>query len=137
MLSPSMITTIDHSNDENHDSGPQKQFDSNGKEFTEGVLVRVKIPGLKAYHLSPKGCGTFDPDTKEFIQSTNGGDRGSKCFTVPVGLRGTVIRVYDVTSFDASKPIIVKFMKGENTEEGYAPPITFMMHFDDTEVECV
>lgn len=134
MVTSAVITTLDQSSDE--ENGPAKQFDSDGNEFTVGSVVRV-TKDLKAYHLSPKGCGAFDPETKEFVQSAKGGDRGSKSLSIPEGLRGTVIRVYDVNDFDASQPIVVKFVPGKYVDEGYDAPITFMMHFDNDELECV
>lgn len=115
--------------------GPQKQFDSNGKEFEVGKVVRV-VSDFKAYHVGKKGFGTFDPETKEFVPAPEAGERGKKCLSVPAGLRGVVTRVYDLDDLDASQPILVKFVKDENADEGYAPPLTFLMHFDNHEVEC-
>lgn len=116
---------------------PQKQLDSNGNEFTVGRIVRVVASDLKAYHVMPKGHGKFDPTTKEFIPAPGGGERGVKNLVIPVGLRGVVTRVYDTHDIGSNLPILVKFAPGANVEEGFDPPVPFIMHFDSHEVECV
>lgn len=103
--------------------------DANGKEFKVGSLVRVAKEGLKAFQVPPKGLGYFDAD-KSFVAAT------SKYLVVPVGLRGLVTKVYDVDEVSANFPIQVKFEPGAYVDEGYDPPLQFLMHFTPEEVEC-
>mmetsp|Transcript_23002 Transcript_23002/g.35476 ORF Transcript_23002/g.35476 Transcript_23002/m.35476 type:complete len:189 (+) Transcript_23002:136-702(+) len=113
-----------------------KLYDPNGKEFVEGSVVRV-IKSLKAYHVPPKLFGGFDEVTKVFIPGPEVGNRGSKCLVVPVGMRGRVIRVYDVEDLGPAHPVVVIFEPGENADEGYETPLQFKMHFDTFELEVV
>jgi len=110
---------------------PAKQLDSNGNEIIIGCVIRVKV-NLKAFHLSAKGRGSFDLETKEFMQ-----DKSTKYLSIPPGLRGIATRVYDKNDSEANKPILVKFTPGENVEEGFDSPVTFSMHFESKEVERV
>lgn len=105
--------------------------DANGQEFTKGSVVRVAVEGLKAFQIPPKGQGSYNQD-KEFVA----GD-GTRFLAVPVGLRGTVTKVYDTDTVSANLPVQVKFKPDENTDEGYAAPVAFSMHFMEHEVECV
>ena len=131
MTSP-FFTVVDNSSDEEeNEKEPAKQLDSNGNEITVGKVLRI-TKELKAFHVSKKGFGKFDTETKEFVPDAEVG-----FLTIPIGLRGVATRVYDVNNSDANKPIRMKFVAGENAEEGYSPPITFSMHFDSKEVECV
>ena len=109
---------------------PQKQFDKNGQEFVEGQVVRVCKEGLKAYQVPPKSKGTFDATT--FVP-----DDSLPYFVIPVGLRGVVTRVYDTEAISANFPIRVKFEPDELTDEGYNPPVSFLMHFLPAEIEIV
>jgi hypothetical protein len=112
-----------------------KVLDKNGKEFTVGCVVRVCSDGLKAFQINAKGQGSFDGD-KKFVPDVS--DSGKKKFLLlPIGLRGTVTKVYDESIVSANLPIQVKFVSGEHTEEGYDTPSTFLMHFTPTEVECI
>lgn len=113
-----------------------KLYDPNGKEFVEGAVVRM-IQSLKAYHVNPKMFGHFDEETKIFTPAPKGGERGSKCLVVPIGMRGRVVRVYDIEDLGPAHPIVVMFEPGENTEEGYDTPLRFKMHFETFEVEVV
>eukprot|EP00565_Helicotheca_tamesis_P007737 CAMPEP_0185737884 /NCGR_PEP_ID=MMETSP1171-20130828/31515_1 /TAXON_ID=374046 /ORGANISM="Helicotheca tamensis, Strain CCMP826" /LENGTH=143 /DNA_ID=CAMNT_0028408923 /DNA_START=220 /DNA_END=651 /DNA_ORIENTATION=+ len=132
-ISSSSVEIADATDSE--DEGPLKQFDSNGNEFTVGKVIRV-VSDLKAYQVPKSGFGSFDSETKEFMPEADAGERGNKCLVIPAGLRGVVTRVYDLNDLDASQPVLVKFVKGENGDEGYVPPVTFLMHFDNHEVEC-
>jgi hypothetical protein len=106
-------------------------LDKNGKEFTKGGVVRVCVDGLKAFQINAKGQGTFDAK-KAFVL-----DATKKFLVLPIGLRGTIMRVYDESVVSANLPIQVKFVNGEHTEEGYDTPTSFLMHFMPNEVECV
>jgi hypothetical protein len=110
---------------------PEKMYDTNGLEFTEGALVRVCKPGLKAFQVSPKGRGSFD-DTKAFQA-----DPSSPYLVVPVGIRGTVQKIYDTETISANLPIQVKFRPDLATEEGYSSPVSLLMHFLPEEIEMV
>jgi hypothetical protein len=112
-----------------------KVLDQNGKEFTVGCVVRVCTDGLKAFQINAKGQGSFGSD-KKFVPDVS--DSGKKKFLLlPIGLRGTVTKVYDESVVSANLPVQVKFVSGEHTEEGYDTPSTFLMHFMPTEVECI
>lgn len=107
--------------------------DTNGQEFTVGAIVRVCSKGLKQFQITPKGHGYFD-DNGQFVAATGPGKPHLK---IPVGLRGTITKVYDETVLSANFPIQVSFIPGQNTEDGLDPPVRFLMHFAVTEVECV
>lgn len=95
-------------------------------------IVRVAVPGLKAYQVNKSGFGTYDSN-KSFVY-----DAGLKYLILPEGLRGKVTRVYDENVIAANFPILVKFTPGEHcSEEGYDVPVPFTMHFLPEEVECV
>jgi len=110
--------------------------DKNGKDFVVGAIVRVTVENLKAFQVPPKGFGTFD-ENKNFVPASDTVERGKKNLAVPVGLRGVVNKVYDVDEVSANWPIQVKFMPSKNADEGYDPPVAFLMHFEPHEVECV
>jgi hypothetical protein len=111
-----------------------KVIDKNGREFTEGSIVRVCVDELKAYQVNAKAQGSYN-DQKIFVPDTS--DSKKKSLLVPRGLRGCVVKVYDEDVISANLPIVVQFTPGENTEEGYDPPAAFRMHFTPQEVECV
>ena len=103
--------------------------DSNGRTFEIGGVARIAVANLKAFQVPPKGQGSFN-DQKEFVP-------GKKFLDLPVGLRGTVSKVYDVDEVSANHPVQVKFVPGTHTDEGYDPPVAFLMHFSPEEVEVV
>jgi hypothetical protein len=37
----------------------------------------------------------------------------------------------------ANCPVAVKFMPGKNTDEGFDPPVAFLMHFESHEIEII
>lgn len=110
--------------------------DKNGDSISVGCVVRVAAENLKAYQVPAKGYGKFN-ENKEFVPATAGGERETKSLLLPVGLRGVVAKVYNVEAVSSNFPIQVKFTPGENTDEGYDPPVAFLMHFGSREVECV
>ena len=113
----------------------QKLYDSNENEFVEGAVVRVAAP-IKAFHVGVKFRGSYDEETKELVPVSRDVDREDRCLVLPVGMRGVVMRVYDIVELGPSHPIKVKFTPGENIDEGYDPP-NFIMHFETYEVEVV
>ena len=110
--------------------------DKNGKTIQVGVVVRVAVEGLKAYQVPIKGQGSFSA-AKEFVPAAENSPRGTKNLLLPVGIRGVVSKVYDYDDISANFPVQVKFLPGKNTEEGYDPPVAFIMHFLTDEIECV
>eukprot|EP00590_Aulacoseira_subarctica_P002405 CAMPEP_0172424914 /NCGR_PEP_ID=MMETSP1064-20121228/28828_1 /TAXON_ID=202472 /ORGANISM="Aulacoseira subarctica , Strain CCAP 1002/5" /LENGTH=126 /DNA_ID=CAMNT_0013167365 /DNA_START=233 /DNA_END=613 /DNA_ORIENTATION=- len=112
----------------------EKQIDPNGKEIIPGCVVRLVKP-MKAYHVQCAGKILKD---KVFIPAPEGESPATKCLELPSGLRGIVVFPYDMSNYDASQPIIVKFSPGLNCdEEGYDTPVQFSMHFESSEVERV
>jgi hypothetical protein len=109
--------------------------DANGKVISLGIIVRVAREGLKAYQVPPKGKGSFDSD-KKFVPMPADSLRGFRSLKLPVGIRGVVTKVYDERQIGANFPIQVKFVPGQNTDEGYDPPVSFLMHFLADEIEC-
>ena len=75
--------------------------------------------------------------TKEFIPAPEDAERKDKCLVLPVGMRGVVNRVYDVEDLGPQHPIVVIFTPGENNDEGFEPPMKFVMHFETYELEVV
>lgn len=116
-------------------SSGDKVVDKNGEEFTVGSIVRVSVDGLKAFQINNKGQGWFD-ENKKFVPDVSESSK-KKFLLLPIGLRGSVMKVYDENVVSANLPIQVKFNNGANTEEGYDTPASFLMHFMPNELECV
>jgi len=111
--------------------------DEQGRDFAVGATVRVAKEGLRAFQIQPKGFGHFDA-TNTFVPNDDSSQpNGLKSLLLPVGLRGTVTKVYDADDVCANFPIQVKFEPGKGTEEGYDPPAPFLMHFLTDELEAV
>lgn len=124
-------------------SEPEKVIDQNGVEFTADCTIQT-CSELKAYHVSKKGFGSFDEESKSFVALEGFDDvklgdipRAHRCLTIPKGMRGTVKKVYDMSEFDATAPIIVRFEANDALGGDYVPPVTFLMHFEANEVEVV
>ena len=115
---------------------PIQQVDVNGKVFSPGNTVAVASDSVKAYQVPKAAFGSFDPITREFSpQDKSNASRGTNCLMLPQGLRGEVLKVYDVNEWDRTHPILVKFEEGmDRGEGGYDVPKTFMMHFDAHEI---
>lgn len=111
--------------------------DHRGNTIQVGSIVRVIANNLKAYQVSPKGFGKFDSVTGTFIPVPEGGARGTKNLEIPVGLVGTVTKVYNQDDVSANFPIQVKFVPDAPFVEKYNPTVPFLMHFLSDEVECV
>ena len=117
---------------------PVEIKDKNGEMIGVGSVIRVAVENLKAHQVPAKAYGSFNED-KEFVPADEGVSRSGKNLILPVGLRGVVSKVYNTEDISANLPIQVKFTpadKGGNDEEGYDPPVAFMMHFNPREVEC-
>lgn len=119
----------------------QKITDSNGVEFTEGCTIQI-CSEVKAYQVPKKGFGSFDAESNKFIPLEGVDDVGSvarvdKCLVIPKGMRGKITKVYDISEYDASLPLIAKFQDGEGYGGNFEPPVTFLMHFDTYEIEVV
>lgn len=110
--------------------------DGNGKEITLGASVRVCVPGLQHFQIAPRGRGWYN-EAKEFVLDETDTPAGLKHFALPVGLRGTVIKIFDEREVSANFPVVVKFVPGMQTEEGYDPPVMFSMHLSPTEIEVL
>jgi len=109
----------------------------NGKTIAVGSIVRVTVSNLKAYQVPAAARGTFNED-KEFVPAPEGASRAFQNLLVPVGMRGVVTKITNkATSLSANFPIQVKFSPGENVDEGYDAPVSFVMHFGVNEVEAV
>ena len=118
------------------DQSSSKIVDKNSIAFVEGCTIQT-TKSIKAFQVAASGRGSFDGSTFVPLEETDDTPRNDKCLIMPVGFRGTVTRVYDVDEFDANHPIIAKFMKGDAMGGEFEPPITFLMHFDENEVEVV
>lgn len=123
-------------------SEPEKVVDNNGVEFTAECTIQTSSE-IRAYHVQAKAYGSFDEESKSFVKlDTDGRDvkevpRFEKCLIIPKGMRGKVRRVYDMSEFDATSPILAKFEADNAFDGDYAPPVTFLMHFQSHEVEVV
>lgn len=118
------------------DQSSSKIVDKNSIAFVEGCTIQT-TKSIKAFQVAASGRGSFDGSTFVPLEETDDTPRADKCLIMPVGFRGTVTRVYDVDEFDAIHPIIAKFMKGDAMGGEFEPPFTFLMHFDENEVEVV
>ena len=105
--------------------------DENGKEITVGNIVRIAMKDIKAYQVPKSARGSFNV-LKEFVM-----DESLPFLILPVGLRGEVVRVYNIHEVSANFPISVRFQNDKHTEEGYRAPSTFIMHFRHDEIECI
>jgi len=110
--------------------------DRNGREFTVGAIARIVVDNLKAYQVSVKGQGSYN-EKKEFVPLDTEQTEKGRYLVLPVGIRGTITKVYNVDEVSANFPIQVKFEPGKNTDEGYDPPVPFVMHFLEQEIEVV
>ena len=123
-------------------SEPGKVVDNNGAEFTAECTIQTSSE-IRAFHVQPKAFGSFDEESKSFVPLNAGGrdmkevPRSEKCLIIPKGMRGTVRSVYDISEFDATSPILAKFEADNAFDGDYAPPVTFLMHFQSHEVEVV
>jgi len=113
----------------------QVLVDGNGVEFTKGCTIET-TKEMKAFQVPKKGFGSFDGTTFVPLDAA-GASRADSCLVMPTGLRGTVNRVYDIDEFDTIMPIVAKFVGGENMGGEIEPPITFLMHFEESEVQVV
>lgn len=112
-------------------------LDKKGKTVTVGAVVRIAVEGLEAYQILPKAKGIFN-EKKEFVPDTSDSRPiGRRCLVLPVGLRGTVVKVFDIDDVSANFPVQVKFQPDTDTEEGYNTPVPFLMHFQSDEIELV
>ena len=114
---------------------PATLVDNNGNEFQVGGVVRVCAKDLRQFQIPPKGAGRYN-DSKEFVPDESKSDKRSN-LTLPVGLRGTITKLYQQAELSANYPLQVAFAPGQHVEEGYDPPVAFTMHFMATEVECI
>jgi hypothetical protein len=119
------------------EEAPVSIEDKNGKPMSVGSVVRVvAAKNMRAYQVPAKGRGEFN-ENKEFVPAPTDGERRTKNLLLPVGMRGVVSKVYEVDTISSNFPVQVKFTPGENMDEGYDPPVAFLMHFGAQEVECV
>ncbi|EED89275.1 predicted protein [Thalassiosira pseudonana CCMP1335] len=121
---------------------PVQQIDANNKVFTPGATVAIASTPhkLKAYQVPKAAFGTFSSSSGQFLPQDEGGiTRDTSCLVLPEGLRGVVMRVYDVNEWDRTHPILIKFVAGldREGEGGFDVPKTFMMHFDADEIVVV
>jgi hypothetical protein len=111
-------------------------FDKNGKRIVVGDVVRITVDGLKQFQIPTKGFGSFDSQ-KNFVKDESTDKSIKKYFALPIGLRGVVIKVYNIDEVSANFPVQVRFESGKHIEEGYDPPSPFTMHFMTNEIECL
>eukprot|EP00527_Entomoneis_sp_CCMP2396_P006139 CAMPEP_0198143950 /NCGR_PEP_ID=MMETSP1443-20131203/11964_1 /TAXON_ID=186043 /ORGANISM="Entomoneis sp., Strain CCMP2396" /LENGTH=195 /DNA_ID=CAMNT_0043807259 /DNA_START=211 /DNA_END=798 /DNA_ORIENTATION=- len=128
-----LISEIREENIKEDGAAPEAEVfsDANGMEFAVGNVARVCKKNVKAYQVPKSGKGSFNKN-KEFVP-----DEESKYLILPVGLRGIITKLYNVEEVSANFPILVKFVPGELTDEGYSTPVKCLMHFSPNEVECV
>lgn len=121
------------------DSTETAHKDGNGVEFTEGVIVQLTAD-TKCYQAPRKAMGTYTDDGT-FVpldwEKEGGVQRVERCCVLPKGTRAMVSRVYDISEFDASQPIVAKFQAGNAHDGVVEPPATFFMHFESHEIEVV
>ena len=111
--------------------------DTHGNNIAVGSVVRISAPNLKAYQVQPKAFGQFQ-DGKFVPLSSESKERSMKNLVLPVGMRGVVTKVYDSEGAVSSNlPVQVKFVPGQHVEEGFDPPVPFLMHFETFEIDAV
>ncbi|KAL3781127.1 hypothetical protein HJC23_001434 [Cyclotella cryptica] len=118
-----------------------QQVDAKGKVFSPGTVVSI-APNtkVKAYQVPKDAFGSFDSHGRFVPADESTISRGTSCLVLSEGLRGEVVRVYNVNEWDRTHPILVRFREGqdrEGGEGGFVVPKTFMMHFDADEILVV
>jgi len=134
-----MRSSLGMSDASDESTTPSKLMDMNNVEFTQGCTVQT-TKEIKAFHVGKKGSGTYNGNTFVPIDWDKEGDdvpREKKCLVMPKGFRGVVNRVYDVNDLDASLPVLVKFVAGDSMGGEFEPPVSFLMHLEESEVEVV
>lgn len=110
--------------------------DSKGNDLRIGTIIKVTTENLKAYQVNKKGQGSF-VDGK-FVKAAEGTtERGKKNLVVPVGMCGIVTKLYNVEDVAANCPICARFEPGQHNDDGFDPPVKFLMHFTGSEIEAV
>ena len=139
-LSQSFVPFADATEPKNSD--PIDQVDANGQIFKEGVTVAI-APNkrVKAHQVPKDAYGSFNPDTCEFVPADESNmSRSTRCLVLSEGIRGEVIKVYNVNEWDRAHPILVQFREGldrDKSEGGYVLPKAFQMHFSANEIVVV
>ena len=116
------------------------QTDANGNVISPGAIVQIATANIKAYAVPKDIHGSFDPTTNKFIpQDETNITRKTSCLILPIGLRGTVSKIYNTNEWDRTHPLLVQFTAGDDREEGdgYHCPKAFTMHFDADEIEVL
>jgi hypothetical protein len=106
--------------------------------YAVGNVVRVVVSNLRGYQVSAAGRGRFEENV--FVP-----DPTLKYLLVPIGLQGTVEKVYDDDNnvLSANLPIRVSFVvvtTADNERPPLSPPqppVDFSMHFAAAELELV
>jgi hypothetical protein len=110
-----------------------------------GDTVRVVVPNLRGYQIPAKGRGRYDPTgtaTTNHQQVVFVPDSSLQYLILPVGLQGTVEKVYDDPHLSANLPIRVSFTTAGNDDDDNSdrrpqPPVDFRMHFAVSELSLV
>jgi hypothetical protein len=112
--------------------------------FAVGDVVRVVVPNLRAYQVPTAGRGRYEADDSGDKVIVFVPDLTLKYLIVPIGLQGTVEKVYDDNNvLSANLPIRVSFVvvaadnDDDDTERPPQPPVDFSMHFAASELELV
>ena len=116
------------------------QTDANGNVISPGAIVQIATANIKAYAVPKDIHGSFDPTTNKFIpQDETNITRKTSCLILPIGLRGTVSKIYNTNEWDRTHPLLVQFTAGDDREEGdgFHCPKAFTMHFDADEIEVL
>lgn len=117
---------------------PVVLVDRHGNEFQVGGVVRVCAENIRQFQIPPTGAGQYN-ESKKFVpeSSTSDPNNNKSSLILPVGLRGTIVKLYQKANLSANYPIQVAFAPGKQVEEGYDPPVKFSMHFAASELECI
>ena len=116
------------------------QTDANGNVISPGSIVQIATANIKAYAVPKDIHGSFDPTTNKFVpQDETNITRKTSCLILPIGLRGTVSKIYNTNEWDRTHPLLVQFTAGDDREEGdgFHIPKAFTMHFDADEIEVL
>lgn len=117
-----------------------KVVDHKGTEFTPSCTIQT-VSEIKAYQVARKGYGSYDEETKSFnpvdIENIESVARVDRCLVLPKGSRATVTKVYNLDEYDATSPVVAKFLNKDGLGGDYVVPVTFLMHFETHEIEVV
>ena len=108
-------------------------LDKNGVEFKEGSVVQIIKKGIPCYQMPAEAWGSYED--KEFVAAPPDGPRATRKLVLPMGMKGTVSKVYTKNNLSANFRVLVQFSPDDDND--FVPPVPFSAHLGSKEIECV